>query len=575
MSVIVEAGDCRDTLRMYAECGIAFDSCVVDPPYHLASIVERFGGTAAAPVKSSGPSGVYRRAAAGFMGKQWDGGDIAFDPATWRLVLDVLKPGAHLVAFGAPKNYHRLAVAIEDAGFEIRNSPLFLFSDRTVVEFLETLSERQAEAFLRCIEESQFGGLLAWIFGTGFPKSDNIGKRIAKMRREDEAPQRVVCRFVRAAMDAQSMTSRDLVHHFGDCHSRLIDHWAARDTDSQPATPTMAQWAILKAALDLGDGMDAEVERLNDRKGRPGDDWNGAEVIGEYESDIAGFGEQRFSVRDRLIRRLTEEAANWEDWGTDIKPAYEPIVLARKPLAESSIARQVLATGTGALNIGGCRVSTDGRDDPNWRRAGRRDTVAIGYRKGGSRDITGENLNDAGRFPANVLHDGSAEVLDLFAAFGQDKGQAAPLRTRNTDKTRSVYGAFAGTSDADFAPHDAPASAARFFYSAKASSGERVYRCRTCGAHTIGKPSCGHRELDAHPTVKPVEIMRWLCRLVTPPGGVILDPFAGTGTTGVAAILEGFSAVLCEREADYLADINLRLDAARAQTPARVDEWEF
>lgn len=488
-------GDCLEVLAGMAPESI--DACVTDPPYHLASIVKRFGADGAAPAHGND---AYERASRGFMGKSWDGGDIAFRPETWAAVLRVLKPGAHLVAFGAPKNYHRLACAIEDAGFEIRDS-------------------------------------LMWLFGSGFPKSHDVSKGLAKRRSEDEAPVRAVCRFIRAAMDSKGLKSRDLAQHFNDCNPRLIDHWAARDTDSQPSLPTPSQWGVLREVLSLGSDMDAEVARLNARKGEYGAAWSDADVVGEYDGEPGGFGAHRFSVRDKAIRALDGEAARWQGWGTALKPAYEPIILARKPLI-GTVAANVLAHGTGAVNVDGCRVEGEG-NKTFARAAGNRDREQ--YRTGTT--IGAAVPSTLGRWPANIVHDGSDEVL---AGFPSSKDGVAGKRTG----TSKIAAAGLGGYDHEWGGYGGSGSAARFFYCAKASAKDRAG--------------------SKHPTVKPIALMRWLCRLVTPPGGLILDPFAGTGTTGQAAQEEGFSAVLIEREAEYQADIRRRLGLTTL--PAEIEE---
>jgi site-specific DNA-methyltransferase (adenine-specific) len=344
--VLLHGGDCLDVLPTLSDNAI--DACLTDPPYHLASIVKRFGKEGSAPAKSDGASGVYKRASAGFMGKQWDGGDVAFDPATWRQVLRVLKPGAHLAAFGAPKNVHRLTCAIEDAGFEIRD-------------------------------------VVMWLYGQGFPKSHDVAKRLAK-------------------------------------------------------------------SLDYGEDGEAEKERM---------------------------------------------VEHWEGWGTALKPAYEPIILARKPLI-GTVATNVLAYGTGAINIDACRV--EGENPSIQRRAS---AAASGNAPGHCGEYT-HTINDRsspeaylrerpgealGRWPANVAHDGCIPT--------------------------------------------------RFFYCAKATADERI--------------------ASKHPTVKPIALLRWLARMICRPDGVILDPFAGTGTTGEAAVCEGMRAVLIEREEDSQADIHRRM----------------
>jgi len=406
-------GDCLDVMAgLDAE---SVDSVVTDPPYHLASIVKRFGAEGAAPAKGND---AYERASRGFMGKVWDGGDIAFRPETWAAVLRVLKPGGHLVAFGAPKNYHRLACAIEDAGFEIRDS-------------------------------------LMWLFGSGFPKSHDVAKGI----------------------DKQAGVEREVI---GTEKVRDIRNGNGRG---------------------LGDGINAAS--------RDGPVY----------------------MQRELTEPATPEAAQWQGWGTALKPAFEPIILARKPLI-GTVAANVLAHGTGAINVDGCRVGDNaGWSYPNGR--------------GGSgwhgRESLAGNLHEPmaaskGRWPANIVHDGSDEVL---AGFPDSKGQLARVGPEHGPKgSVNTYGDY-GPRDA-FEPRGDSGSAARFFYCAKASKADRAG--------------------SKHPTVKPIALMRWLCRLITPPGGLILDPFAGSGTTGQAATEEGFNAVLIEREVEYQADIRRRLN---------------
>ena len=375
------AGDCLARLKDLPDCSV--DSVVTDPPYHLVSIVRRFGSENAAPALSAAErrfaktggadrqpgTDQYGRLSRGFMGKTWDGGDIAFRVELWAEVFRVLKPGGHVLAFSGTRTYHRMACAIEDAGFEIRD-------------------------------------MVQWLYGSGFPKSHNVGKILPE----------------------------------------------------------------------------------------------------------------------------------WEGWGTALKPALEPICLGRKPLI-GTVAENVLAHRTGAINIDGCRVPTTdvlaGSGSPPLKFSGDNSRPFHD-----SAVPLGCNQNAAGRHPANVVHDGSPEVLAGFPETTSGGGPAVgtPRSKVNTygEPTISLsepYGANSG-------------SAARFFYSAKADSDDRL--------------------ASKHPTVKPVDLMRWLVRLVTPPGGTVLDPFAGTGTTGHAALLEGFSAILIEREEEYRADIARRMSLVYA-----------
>lgn len=380
-----------------------FDSCVTDPPYELK-----------------------------FMGKKWDGTGVAFQSETWRAVWEVLKPGAHLIAFGGTRTFHRMAVAIEDAGFELRDT-------------------------------------LMWVYGTGFPKSHSVSKGI----------------------DAKILT--------GHSNSK---------------------------------GMKAA------NAARPG---FGRVINSTKNNGIMG---ERSGPKITRDEPATPEAAAWEGWGTALKPAVEPIILARKPLV-GTVVENVLAHGTGALNIDGCRVEGGERPWREPRRNDESDEARNTYGKGlaGSKAVADTTT---GRWPANLIHDGSDEVL---AAFPAAPGQIARAKTDGTPSTNRVYGAMKhGTSQPE--PRGDAGSAARFFYSAKATAADRAG--------------------SSHPTVKPIALIRYLARLITPPGGRVLDPFAGSGTTLAAAHAEGFAATAIEAEEEYVADIRRRLkDIQRTD----IDDW--
>lgn len=421
MAVTILVGDMAERLRELPDNSV--DSCVCDPPYHLTSIVKRFGAENAAPAKA-GKTGAFARASKGFMGQTWDGGDIAFRPETWAEVFRVLKPGGFLLAFSATRTYHRMAVAIEDAGFDVRD-------------------------------------MIAWTYGTGFPKSHNISKAI---------------------------TARE-------------KHGSARTTDIRK--------------LNMGD------EYTPSGRGRKNYDNGGG-------SKMSGSSGQP---------KLSETAREWEGWGTALKPSQEPICVAQKPISEKTIAANVLKWGTGALNIDGCRIEAP---EGSVVRMEHRETDAKrGYDggiKGGSR-VEPQTL---GRWPANLCHDGSEDVLAGFPSEAGGSGKASGPTLR--DGNRSVArGKFNGLPDGiEPAFYGDSGSAARFFYCAKAGKLDRLG--------------------SDHPTVKPVALMRWLVRLVTPPGGTILDPFAGTGSTGVAAFVEGFDATLVELREEAADDIRRRID---------------
>lgn len=412
MTVRAIHGDSREVLKTLADNSI--DAVVTDPPYALVSIVKRFGKPGSAPAKGND---AYVRASQGFMSQTWDTGETAFDPDFWREVYRVLKPGAHVVAASGTRTYHRLACAVEDAGFEIRD-------------------------------------MVSWLYGSGFPKSHDVSKGIDKALGRERAKVRVAA----------------------------------------PKNPP-----------NLVGGVH-----------------NGSDRPWRTEAADRGFHEA-----------VSDEAVSWQGWGTALKPACEPWVLARKPLS-GTVAANVLAHGTGALNIDGCRVGL--REKPKVTDPKRTSNTY------GEIDSPGGKLLPDARWPANVVTDGSDEVV---AAFPSAPGQQRPVTgDERAHCTSNAYGDF-GRTDGGFEPRGDVGSASRFFYTAKADSADRLG--------------------SKHPTVKPISLMRWLCRLVTPPGGLILDPFAGTGTTGLAAMGEGFDAILIEREAEYFADIERRLAWARGE----------
>lgn len=438
--VAVHHGNCLDVLPTLPDASV--DAVVCDPPYELA-----------------------------FMGRAWDSSGIAFNPAVWRECLRVLKPGGHLLAFGGSRTWHRLAVAIEDAGFELRDS-------------------------------------IAWLYGSGFPKSLDVSKAIDKAR-DDRADIVRVTSWL-----ANQAATRGITRTHVDAHMGTSDMagWWLTNLAHRCQCPTWQQWRQLRELIGFGDEMDAEVWRLNGRKGTPGEAWDQREVVGqrhrvrrESSVQIAGLSSGAFD----LTAAASEASRRWEGWGTTLKPAFEPIVVARKPLV-GTVASTVLAYGTGALNIDACRTAA-GQDY--------RDKCAsvVGLDSNRNGDAYGEwtgvrqdSAHQAGRWPTNVvLDDATANVLDEQS----------------------------GTSR--FFPV--------FHWEAKAPTSERP---KVNGV--------------AHPTVKPLSLMRWLVRLVTPPGGVVLDPFFGTGTTGQAARAEGFQCIGIEREDAHLDLIRARLDARPA-----------
>jgi site-specific DNA-methyltransferase (adenine-specific) len=399
MSSRVIEGDCLQVMRELEDCSI--DAIVTDPPYGL-----------------------------GFMGKAWD--ELPPGEEWGRECLRVLKPGAHLLAFGGSRTYHRLACAVEDAGFEVRDQ-------------------------------------IMWLYGSGFPKSLNVGK----------------------AIDKAAEAEREVV--------------------------------------GIADGGDGTRLAMNDAPGN-------------------GRAKDYLSGPYKLTIPSTPEAEKWEGWGTALKPAHEPIVVARKPLA-GTVAANVLEFGTGALNVDGCRIEHDGTGSLGT--VNKSDSRSL-YGSFGDEDgeTPGSVRNPAGRWPANIVLDEEAGRL-LDEQSGERPGGA--YREQRGEGQATGFGEGRPTPGGARAMGDS-GGASRFFYCAKASKGER-----NAGLHSE------QRAANYHPTVKPISLMRYLVRLVTPPGGVILDPFLGSGTTGCAAALEGFEFVGIEREPEYVKIAEARIAHWSAQ----------
>lgn len=468
-------GDCREIIATLDDNSI--DAIVTDPPYEL-----------------------------GLMGKKWDNTGIAYDVHLWTQCLRVLKPGGHLLAFGGTRTYHRMACAIEDAGFEIRDS-------------------------------------IHWLYGSGFPKSLDVSKAIDKQRHDRAEVYRVTA-WIRAERDGAGITNRDIDNAFG--FAGMAGHWTS--AKSQPAVPTLEQVPTLLDVLGVAlDDVPDEIRRLlwelNSRKGQPGENWARREVIGNSENGIAGGTGKHAGQADAygygpdfdITAPATDAARQWEGWGTALKPAHEPIVVARKPLV-GTVAANVLQHGTGALNIDGCRV---GVTDADYARNCSGDRGHDGTRKADQEGATnihaGGGKASAGRWPANVITDGSIEA-EWVRYFYCAKPSKAERNAGLDALPKQLAGTYDGNADTE-------------------------------GARKIGaRPDLPvQQKQNTHPTVKPLALMRYLVRLVTPPGGTVLEPFAGSGTTLAAAILEGFDAIGCELTADYLPIIEGRIAWAQAE----------
>jgi DNA modification methylase len=473
------------------------DAIVTDPPYGLTDIG-----------RTLQMAGSRQR---GFMGKAWDGTGIAFRPETWAAALRVAKPGAYLLAFGGTRTVHRMTCAIEDAGWEIRDQ-------------------------------------LEWVYAQGFPKSLNVGKAIDKRGGAQIAwfgP------WLRQERKRRGITQKSLAAHFPSKTGGMTGCVANWELGLN--LPTVEQFNKLCETLELPFTRIAEADR---------------EVTGSNPRK-AGW----FAARDGydLSAPSTDEAKRWDGWGTALKPAHEPIVMARKPLI-GTVAANVLAYGTGAINIDGCRIEGGGVEAGRLRHGG--GTIGAG---------TSFELPDShgeqppGRWPANVI------LTDpVFDGDCPDEVVGGGQGAKGSDRVRH-NGAFKSVAKGAEKEHDTFGVAdsggkSRYFLIPKASRsdrepilggllesltvqtvalGEFEYATYPDGTRRIAKPKA---RANTHPTVKPVALIRHLVRLVCPPGGLVLDPFAGSGTTGLAARAEGMSAVLVEKEHEYAEIVRARLN---------------
>jgi site-specific DNA-methyltransferase (adenine-specific) len=435
----------------------SIDSVVTDPPYGLSSIVKRFGKSNSKDAQF-GTDGVFKRSSKGFMGKEWDADVPSVE--FWKEVYRILKPGGHILSFGGTRTYHRMATAIEDAGFEIRDQ-------------------------------------LQWIYASGFPKSHNIGKAIDKIQ------------------------------------------------------------------------------------------GNEREVIGTSISGISkAFTKEGWGYgSDEVIK--TKGKSIYEAWGTGLKPANEPICLARKPISERTIALNVIKHGTGGINIDGCRIeytsSKDEKHQQNIRKG-------IGDFFGGAGKSICVDSVSTGRFPSNVLIDESiGEILDEQGGL-KNQGHWSNTNTNGFGEFGGGESTYYGTGEKD----KSKIGASKFFYVPKVSKKERnmgletfeekqrsgqsdkgLYSsspyCIDCGKTINGtndhsnckegleyKPSTKTTK-NIHPTVKPIQLMSYLVKLITPIGGTVLDPFMGSGSGGIATLLEGFNFVGMEQDPEYFEIATARI----------------
>ena len=612
-------GDCLEEMKKLPENSI--DAVITDPPYGLVSIAKRWSGKNVknTPGMETNEGSVWARKAKGFMGKEWDGSGIEYNVELWKECLRVLKPGGYVLAFGGTRTCHKLTTAIEDAGFEIRD-------------------------------------MIAWVYGSGFPKSLNIGKAVDKLRVGSDKLQEFA-ELIKSKREEKKISQSEADKFI--CGGTTMYSFFEGRKDKPLYFPNNKHYKKMKEMFGLDDKWDGFVLETNEK------------IIG-YEDGDYGFQKngQRWN-KDKKVVELSDRASEYEGWGTALKPALEPITVARKPLSEKTVAENVLKWGTGGIAIDACRVplsyaehecdgnnackdpshkddqknhkqniehqdesvssqprqndhlSNDASDVQNLKSAQdcqdycsvcrrpydehphseevgdlksqplRCDAHGLLFRPCDKHDnrlnqsnsynlkvneLHTNNINidkksqaPQGRFPANLIHSGEDEVVDLFPDTKSGGG--------NKGNVKDGTGMFGNGKafETDYVEPNS-GSASRFFYCAKASKSERNRGCEGLeekqtvgGGGGIGdylddvnsaSGKYGSEKAPAknnHPTVKPIALMEYLVKLVSREGATVLDPFMGSGSTGVACKNLNRKFIGIEKEEEYIKIAEARI----------------
>jgi DNA modification methylase len=544
MTYQILKGNSLDLLPTLADNSI--DAIVTDPPYGLGNpdpdyIIKAIQLWASGD-RSHIPEGK------GFMGKSWD--SFVPPPAIWDECLRVLKPGGHLLAFAGTRTYDLMGISIRMAGFEIRDS-------------------------------------IGWVYGSGFPKSLDVSKAIDKGTGENKQRQLRFVNWMRTSgltankcdqilkqVGAISPTSSHSIHYFNE---------------GQPQIATADTFDILRPYLPE---VPEEIERLvAERTGIEWTEYKNRAVIGQRigaQSESTGrygsWGNDDGSGKSKFNETApsTPEAQQWQGWGTALKPALEPIVVARKPLI-GTVAENVLTHGTGGLNIDASRIGYTSEYDKKHQEDIRKGS---GTFFGGNGEAKSEQVSMQGRWPANlILDEYTAELLD------EQSGKVRSNHNKTNDNSGfgDSYVGGSLTRPVSGPMYSDSGGASRFFYVAKASKRDRnegleeleeIKMGRHQSSLDGGKMLTGsgnertNTRQNFHPTVKPTALMQYLVKLVTPPGGTVLDPFTGSGSTGKAAILEGFDFIGIELTEDYWPIIEGRLRHAEAKVAEAKENQE-
>ena len=490
--------DCKEGMKLLPDNSIS--SIVTDPPYGLSkepNIVEVLTNWL--------NNEEYIHNSKGFMNVAWD--SFVPNPSIWKEAYRVLKPGGYLLCFAGTRTYDLMCISLRLAVFEIRDQ-------------------------------------IDWIYSTGFPKSMNISKEMEKRRCKVNIGEWILKR-----MELLNLDKKDVAKHC-NVTPRQIDHWIGINTPC-PQNPNEKRYLLLEEILQ---DKPYFREQFISKKGKK---------IGEIVHQRSGgndfakiVGSQSNSKTEELFDLATEEAKQWSGYGTSLKPAHEPIIVARKPLSEKTIVDNVLKWNTGGINIDDCRVEYIKNDDPRIGKNYQHNAKAgleIGNNKDNSSGEKQQLHNNQGRFPANIIMDEEAgKILDSQSGIrpsGKGNGNAEtgivtngqgvpPLRRGKLISRDDTGGASRFFKQCNYDDNDYEAN---FMYCAKASKKERG-------------------EGNNHPTVKPLSLIKYLVTLVTPPKGICLDPFEGSGTTFIACRELGFDHIGFEMNKDYCDIAEKRLN---------------
>ena len=508
----------------------SIDSVVTDPPYEL-----------------------------NFMSKGWDNSGIAFQADTWKKCYEVLKPGGYLLAFGGSRTFHRIACAIEDAGFEIRDTIMYMY-------------------------------------GSGFPKSMNIGKQLEKRYEDEKTKQKTEHDLLRMwERNIQKTKSNEKEQEnilFNKLQEQSMEKSSNTTSNVWGEKPCLERWSnIQKTERELQWCQICEMSKRVFINGEERWICNGTqncngEALREMFDKNGSCPSYRPQSEQQFNRELNaiqeqwgtqacrEVIENWKKIGTALKPSFEPIIVARKPF-KGSLVDNIIENGVGGLNIDECRV---GNEERTYKGCGKSNVGFIGgaFENGSKEEI---EYNVSGRFPANtILTYDETDFDEVCGGFpiGKKNGYISkPNQTTNS----MIYGKNAYAKE--YKPYNDEGSASRYFYCAKASKKDRdagldeFEEKRKAGyGYDLGFQNAGEGmfkdrqtlKKNTHPTVKPTELMQYLVRLVTPNGGTILDPFNGSGSTGKAAMYEnyeknkGYKYIGIELTEEYLPIAKARIE---------------